>query len=436
MPPMPKTYSVVATCKSHRLALAILATAFVLIAATSSFAADVEKVLVSFSGGIHDGSNPQASLIFDRKGNLYGTTETGGSTHCVQLGSCGTVFRLSLGSDGQWHKTILHRFAGPDGQYPMGALVQDASGNLYGTTSWGANNGCVFLNWIGCGAVFQLSPGANDSWTLNVIHRFTGTDGANPASTLIFDAAGNLYGTTTSGGASNAGTVFELRRGQNDAWGMSILHDFNLTDGSAPDGRLVFDPAGNLYGTTGAGGDSSTGTVFRLSPTTGGRWNHTLLYSFLRSGGTDPQNGVILDSAGNLYGITVSSGDLCGCKYGTVYQLTPGAGDIWTKTTLHTFSSSDGHSPLGLVLDAQGNLYGVTFVGGSANDGTVFELSPSSGGTWKETQIHVFSGADGAGPVGSLIFDSRGNLYGASAYGGSGNNKGTVFELSPSTNAN
>ena len=409
---------------------AILAAACLCIVPTNTFAADTEKVLASFSG--QDGAVPQAGLIFDAKGNLYGTASTGGFTNCVSLGSCGTVFRLSPNPDGTWRKKVLHRFNGTDGMYPLGALVMNAGGKLYGTTSWGGNNTCTFLTWVGCGTVFELSPGANDTWTLRVIHRFNGSDGANPQSTLILDSAGNLYGTTTGGPSNGPGTVFALHPGKNGAWVLNNLYIFKgVPDGSAPAGSLVFDTAGNLYGTTGTGGPANTGTVFELSPATGGGWIETVLYSFLSSGGTDPQQGVILDSAGNVYGTTVSSGDSCGCKYGTVFELMPGAGGTWTKTTLHTFTQSDGHSPMGLVLDKVGNLYGVTFVGGTVNDGTVFELSPGSGGTWSETQLYVFGGPDGAGPVGSLIFDSSGNLYGASGYGGSGNNKGTVFEVSP-----
>lgn len=408
--------------------LAILAAACICGAATLTRAADTEKVLASFSG--QDGSNPQAGLIFDAKGNLYGTTSTGGFTNCVSLGSCGTVFRLSPGANGTWHKTVLHRFTGNDGAYPMGALVEDKAGNLYGTTSWGANSSCSFLTWVGCGVVFELSPGASNTWTFRLIHRFNGSDGANPSCTLILDSFGNLYGTTTGGPSNGAGTVFELQRGQKGSWLFKKLYAFNgVPDGTAPSGSLGFDTAGNLYGTTTMGGTSNTGTVFELSPTGSGGWIETVLYSFLTNGGTNPANGVILDSTGNLYGTTASSGGTCGCDYGTVFELTAGTGGTWTKTTLHTFTSSDGHNPEGLVFDTVENLFGVTFVGGSSNDGTVFELSPSSGGMWTETQLHVFSGADGAGPVGSLIFDSSGNLYGASGYGGSGNNKGTVFKV-------
>jgi len=394
------------------------------------FAADTEKVLVSFTGP--DGANPQAGLIFDAKGNLYGTTLAGGSTTCVNYPGCGTVYRLSPEPGGTWHKTVLHYFTDTDGEYPYGTLVQDKAGNLYGTTNWGANNICNFLNFHGCGDVFELSPGPNDTWTFKLIHRFNGTDGANPASTLIFDSAGNLYGTTSGGPSNGPGTVFELQPSGKGAWALNTLYTFKgVPDGSAPYGSLVFDTAGNLYGTTSTGGPANAGTVFELSPATDGGWTETVLYSFLSSGGTDPSVGVILDSTGNLYGTTVSSGGTCGCDYGTVFELVRGTGGTWTKTTLHTFTSNDGHSPLGLVLDTAGNLYGVTFVGGSSNDGTVFELSPGSGGAWTETQLHVFGGADGAGPVGSLIFDSTGNLYGASAYGGADNNKGTVFEVSP-----
>ncbi len=417
--------SIAQTIKRSGVAIALTA-ALLCVIPTSASAADTEKVLASFSGS--DGATPQSGLIFDAHGNLYGTTETGGLANCQSLGSCGTVFRLSPVANGTWHKKVLHRFTGSDGEYPMAKLLLDAAGNLYGTTSFGANNSCAIGASIGCGAVFELSPGANDTWTLKVLHRFIGTDGANPASSLVFDKAGNLYGTTNTGGTNNAGTVFRLRPAKNGAWGINVLHSFTGSDGSGPSGTLLLDSAGNLFGTTTTGGASNTGTVFELSPS-GATWSETVLYSFLSTGGTQPTQGVVMDASGNVYGTTSSSADGCGC--GTVFELTPASGGGWTKTTLHTFNSTDGRAPLGLVLDKAGNLYGLTFVGGSANDGVVFELSPGSGGTWTETQLHNFGGADGAGPVGALIFDANGNLYGASAYGGAGNNKGTVFEVTP-----
>jgi uncharacterized repeat protein (TIGR03803 family) len=212
---------------------------------------------------------------------------------------------------------------------------------------------------------------------------------------------------------------------------MDVEHNplFRQHRWSLPVGWLTFDASGNLYGTTRTGGTSNTGTVFELAPQADGSWTETVLHNFQHSGGTLPNAGVIFDAAGNLYGTTPSNGDTCGCKYGTVFQLTRGTHGTWTATTLHTFVGTDGDAPMGVTLDAAGKLYGVTFVGGSSNDGVVFRLSPSSGGKWVETGLHVFGGKDGAGPVGALIVDTSGNLYGASGYGGPTNNDGTVFVL-------
>jgi uncharacterized repeat protein (TIGR03803 family) len=415
------------------LLLTIFVAACVCMATPSMFAADTEKVLASFSG--QDGANPQAGVIFDASGNLYGTTNAGGDPSCKAIAGCGTIFRMSPGANGTWTKTTLHHFNSIDGANPSGALVFDSAGkNLYGTTAWGGSSSCVQGAFKGCGTVFQLSHGTNGAWTLKTIHRFSfsGPDGSNPASTLVFDSAGNLYGTTNAGGGNNAGTLFELSPAVNGTWAVKTLHTFTGAngDGANPFGPLVFDATGNLFGTTTRGGTHNAGTVFELSPATGGNWTATTLYSFSNSSGNAPDAGVIFDSIGNLYGTTSSDGDICGCKFGTVFELVAGAGGTWTEKTLHTFTT-DGSGPGGVIFDSAGNLYGVTFVGASSGDGTVFELSPGSGGTWTATQLHVFGGTDGAGPVGSLVFDSSGNLYGASGYGGANNNKGTVFEVSP-----
>jgi len=352
--------------------LAILAAACLCIAPTNSFAADTEKVLASFSG--QDGANPQGGVIFDSSGNLYGTTFAGGDPSCKAAAGCGTVFQLLPNANGTWRKRVIHRFTGSDGSNPFGALLMDANRNLYGTTNTGGSASCTIGSFKGCGVVFQMSPGANGTWTFKVIHRFsaTGTDGSFPTSTLIFDSVGNLYGTTSGGSTNAAGAVFELSPAVNGTWAVKTLHAFTGAngDGASPEGSLVFDTAGNLYGTTYHGGTSGTGSVFQLSPTTGGNWTATTLFSFGHVDGTLPSSGVILDSAGNLYGTTTASGGTCGCQDGTVFELVRGSGGTWTETTLHTFLTADGHAPLGLVFDTSGNLYGPTFVGGTANDGT------------------------------------------------------------------
>ncbi len=274
-----------------------------------------------------------------------------------------------------------------------------------------------------------------------VLYSFgNGTDAAYPFDTPVFDAAGNLYGTTWEGGTANHGTVFELSPNGSGGWTETVLYSFQggPTDGGKASGSLIFDASGNIYGTTRDGGSttcSSCGTVFKLT-FANGTWTETVLYAF--SGGKDgeyPYAGVIMDASGNLYGMTNRGGTH---HLGTVFELSPSNGG-WTKTTLLNFSGKDGNGPVvGLTLDAKGNLYGTTENGGTANKGVVFELSPLKHG-WKETVLHSFTGgtSDGAGPGATVIFDTTGNLYGTTYSGGTGtcsNGCGTVFELSPSSN--
>src|ERR1019366_9536867 len=244
-----------------RAVLAIIAaTLFV----TSTWAQTHEQVLHSFGNGT-DGANPQAGLIVDAAGNLYGTT-VGGGTY-----GYGTVFELTPNGSGGWTEKVLYSFCSqaycPDGSEPYAGLIFDAVGNLYGTTLDGGTN------WFG-GTVFELTPAGGGSWTETVLHSFNknGTDGANPYAGLIFDAVGNLYGTTEEGGTYGYGTVFELTPAAGGVWTEKVLHNFNNngTDGGTPYAGLIFDAARNLYGTTAGGGTYYSGTVFRVNAN-GGR---------------------------------------------------------------------------------------------------------------------------------------------------------------------
>jgi uncharacterized repeat protein (TIGR03803 family) len=231
-----------------------------------------EKVLHSFKANGKDGYNPDASLIFDAAGNLYGTTNAGGAS------DYGTVFELVPGRNGTWTETVLYSFGqGKDGTGPTAGLIFDTAGNLYGTTSAGGTGQCQDYNGniIGCGTVFQLTPGTNGKWKEKVLHNFNynGTDGNVPQAGLTFDLTGNLYGTTQFGGANGYGSVFQLTPGPNGRWRAKVLHSFNANgkDGYNPYASLIFDVAGNLYGTTVYGGGSggcgtACGTVFEIMP--------------------------------------------------------------------------------------------------------------------------------------------------------------------------
>jgi uncharacterized repeat protein (TIGR03803 family) len=339
-----------------------------------------EKVLHSFHGSPHDGENPSgAGLILDASGNLYGTTAYGGQGTC----NCGTVYELSPAAGGGWTEKLLHSFTttGEDGQIPLAAgLVLDAAGNLYGTTQNGGVATCEEYNNVQtCGTVFELSPTAEGRWMEKILHRFNnnGRDGYYPTSRLVFDTAGNLYGTTGAGGMWGAGTVFELKPTSTGAWDEAVLHDFGNGQTGSPYAGVILDASGNLYGATYEGGTHQDGTIFELTPAAGGHWTETLLYSFV--GGTadacQPFGGVIFDTAGNLYG----AGYQCGAtNSGAVFELSPVAGGGWSEEVLYDFSrDANGWQPFGgVILDSSGNLYGTTVEGGINNNGTVYEITP------------------------------------------------------------
>ena len=288
-------------------------------------------------------------------------------------------------------------------------------------------------------AIFTAILFVTSTWAAaeeKVLHSFSGgADGTYPYGGLIFDAAGNLYGTTTSGGTSNTGTVFELTPAAGGTWTEKVLHSFSGgTDGIHPYAGLIFDAAGNLYGTTDLGGAYGYGTVFELTPAAGGTWTEKVLHNFNNGGtdGTRPYARLTFDAAGNLYGTTYGGGAYN--SYGTVFELTPAAGGTWTEKVLHSFGSgTDGLIPYGgLIFDAAGNLYGTTAYGGTNDLGTVFELTPKAGGGWTEKVLYSFGdGTDGVSPLAGLIFDAAGNLYGTTQHGGT-YNYGTVFEIAPS----
>jgi uncharacterized repeat protein (TIGR03803 family) len=402
------------------LVVTLIVVSAVLATVTPGWAASREKVLYAFDGR-RDGSSPGA-VIFDAAGNLYGTTSSGGNYQCDRYFGCGTVFKLKPGLRGKWSKSVLHTFAGKDGAYPSD-LIFDAAGNLYGVTVSGGGA-------KGYGTVFKLAPSANGRWTETVLHVFNNQDGGLPASSLIFDKAGNLYGTTQVGGAHGFGTVFKLAPGVSGKWTETVLHSFNGKDGNNPSSALIFDLFGNLYGTTEAGGNvnycspNGCGTVFKLAPGTAGKWTHTVLHSFVGRDGSIPTSSLVLDTGGNLYGTTLFGGDLnsatcSGYGCGTVFELAPGSNGCWTEKVLHKFRGwTDGFYPRASVIFDAAG----NLYGTTWYGSNVFKLAPGANGKWTETVLIYFNSNDGSFPSAGLVFDASGNLYGTTDYGGKLNN--------------
>jgi len=398
--------------------------------ATQPAQAQTFTPLHNFTGG-SDGGNPWAGVTMDRAGNLYGTTCKGGQTNN------GVVYKLTQ-KNGAWLLNPLYDgFSNGIGACPYGAVTIGPDGALYGTT-WEDGPG-------GYGTVFKLTPPAHAPssiiapWTLTVLHSFTGgSDGANPTSVvLVFDAAGNLYGTTSSGGScalysNGCGTVFELTPTAQGQWRESILYTFTGgNDGALPQSGLIFDSAGNLYGTT-AGDGVNSGTVFKLTPSASG-WVESTLHAFGHNDddeAREPEAGLTFDSAGNLYGTTACSGYPTN---GTVFELMPQPDGSWTETVLTVLSglnSACGGPYSGVIIDAAGNLITSRYAGGEYGNGAGFELTPSGGG-WLYQALHDFQYfSDGDTPIGNLLFDGNGNIFGTASEGGASGG-GVVWEITP-----
>lgn len=403
---------------ARALALFAILLALALIAMPSA-RSQTFTVLHEFSGGV-DGAAPPSGVILDPTGNFYGVTDNGGPFNY------GVVYRL----DTAGKESLLHGFLGGEGLWPVGGLLRDASGNLYGTTTDGGSpegGGCAH----GCGTVFKRDTTGKHT----VLYTFTGKkDGGSPNTALIRDAAGNLYGTTNNGGVTSCfvsfgcGVIFKLDTANHE----TVLYGFtDATDGKDPNG-LVADAAGNLYSTTYDGGTYGVGAVLKLDLS----GTLTVLYSFTGGSDSDNPNGhLIMDKAGNLYG-TTNGGLLGNTGFGVVYKL-DSAGNL---TVLYTFKGgADGSYPTSVVMDLAGNLYGVALAGGNSSGcyygscGIVFKLDTSG----NKTVLHSFSETDGQLPN-SLIMDTAGNLYGTTLGGGKGSSAcryykgcGTVFKLTP-----
>jgi uncharacterized repeat protein (TIGR03803 family) len=381
------------------------------------------SILYSFNSELGcPGFGLPSAPIFDAKGNLYGT--------CNGVTGGGEVYELTPRTGGGWTESVIYNNEQTLGNPNPGLIFDAAKVNLYGTENSGGS--------VGAGSVYELSPAAGGAWTLTTLHSFqNGTaDGQAPAAGMIFDAAGNLYGTTDIGGANNEGTVFKLTPASGGTWTESILYSFGAssTDGINPKSSLLFDSKGNLYGSTyGGGGTGSFGTIFELSPSTGGAWTEKVLQSFSITGtpdGQHPLGTMVFDTAGNLYGVTASGGSGGG---GTFFELSPSTGGAWTTTVLHNFANNgtDGASPdAGLSMDSKGNIYGTTASGGvNRFAGTIYKMIPSTG-TWTENVLYSFSQTDDIGytPATTLTLDASGNLYGITTQGGLASG-GTLFEF-------
>ncbi len=362
-------------------------------AAPAIFGAEALTTLGSFTGP--NGADPFAGVSVDRAGDLFGTAQVGGAGD-------GTVFELTAGAS---TLTTLASFTGGNGADPVGGVTEDGAGDLFGTTDAGGT--------AGEGTVFELAAGAS---SITVLASFNGANGAYPGGALIADAAGDLFGTTEGDGITNSGTVFELAAGSST---ITTLATFTGSNGAVPGYDLVADAAGDLFGVTISGGSAGDGTVFELAA---GASTVTTLASFTGPNPPYPNSPLVLDATGDLFGTTQDGGS---AGEGTIFELSSGGS---TLTTLATLTGSDVVQPAGgLIADAAGDLFGLADEGGSAGDGSVFEL-PSGGST--VGTLAVFTGPNGASPQDTLTADAAGNLFGTTYAGGSAG-QGTVFELSP-----
>ena len=325
----------------------------------------VHTVLYSFTGGV-DGGEPYKGVTLDRDGNLYGTAVTGGSGNCE--GGCGVIYKLTY-RKGTWTQKVVHAFTGgDDGSGPGSRVTVDRAGNVYGMAPTGGA--------YGLGTIYRIRPPSSGALTFKVIHAFTGgVDGSSGSAGRMILRGGRLYGAATTGGSHGSGVVFELTPMAFGEWDFKTIYTFQgQPDGSFPYGALLFDPSGNIYGTTYYGGANGIGAVYKLSPQPVGEWTEDLIYSFQQGpDGNSPISNLVFDKAGNLYG-TTSEG---GLGSGTIFKLSPVGGN-WTETVVHAFEGppDGGFAYNGMVVDVFGNFYGATVHGGENNDGSVYKFTP------------------------------------------------------------
>lgn len=407
---MKKTFTFV----SRVLAL----TATILLMTIGASAAATEQVIYNFPKTGSGGAVVLTGLGDD--GKMYGTAPNGGNPAC-NLG-CGLIFEFG----GANYRPLYEFTGGADGAYPTGKMVLDGIGDLYAAVNGGGA--------YGYGGVVKLSRGVS-GWIETTLYSFNpsnGVDGANPAGGLTKDAAGNVYGTTISGGANGGiGTVYKLTNYQG-TWTYSQLYSFfPRPDGQYPRGELIFDATGNLYGTTVYGGTNDLGSVYELSPGSGGKWTERIIYSFNGTYGQTPEGPVAMDAVGNLYGLTNSGG---AHSEGTAIELTPNSSGTWTPLLLHSFGGQgDGGFPTGggLTSGGGGAFYGTTFIGGANNGGVVFRLKQQANGQWSENLVYSFSLVnDGYSPVSGVTLGPNNALFGGTGYGGN-TSDGVIYEVTP-----
>jgi uncharacterized repeat protein (TIGR03803 family) len=412
-----------------RTATVAMAIAFaVTVLLTQAAQAQTFTVIHNFTGG-KDGAVPRVGLTADRAGNLYGTTSAGGGAN-----GYGAVYELAHKGSG-WVLTPLHDFlGGNDGAYPYGRVVLGPDGSLYGTTAFGGNGGLGTVFRLRPQATACLA--AYCAWNETVLCAFDGNDGNQPVGDLVLDRVGNLYGTASYAGYGSNGTVYELSPGS-AGWHLVILHTFSVNDGNEPFGGVTFDGNGNLYGTTefglgnGCGGEGC-GTVFQLVPSPSG-WTESIVYAFQNgSYGENPVSGLIVDSSGNLYG-TTPFGQSRGGAAPIVFKLTDSS-STWAFSPIYVFSGDAGPYS-SLVMDSALNLYGTTSGGGTYGYGSVFKLTPASS-KWMYRDLHDFTGGkDGGNPYSNVTLGANGSLYGTASAGGTypcgGGGCGVVWEITP-----
>ena len=422
---------------------ALTLVSFAVLAASTAAHAQTFTVIHNFSGGL-DGSEPSSGVTIDQAGNLYGSTFEGDA-------GTGTTYKLSNRNGGGWVLQPLLFFNNQSkGVIPYDRPIFGPNGSLYLSVGYGGVGPCQTYNGTGCGAVVNLQPPITPPvsplvmWLDTPLYKFTGgSDGGNPYSgDIIFDHAGNIYGTAFNGGTANTscpggcGVVYELVHNSN-GWTENVLYAFSGPDGSHPWAGLTFDQLGNLYGTTSTGGASNFGTIFELSPSNGS-WTLQTLRNFSGSDGAYPYAGLVFDAAGNMYGASTSMGPNAG---GTAFELSPNGSGGWTFSILYNFTGPNGGLYPGpvanLAFDSQGNLYGTTHLDGAFNFGAVFKLT-NTGSGWTYTSLHDFTaGVDGGDPRCNIAFDSHGNMYGTASEGGTGSPQncvgacGVIFEITP-----